>query len=112
MYHRSFSSVRIVSFSVFQYEIMETAYYIEILDYHSGVASPKKVGGPNHVSSLVSSNLKLQYTYMGYPPICEKTFQRICANPKRGLNRSGGGPDPSIPPVATPLDYQNHRSSQ
>ena len=26
----------------------------------------------------------------GVPPICKKTFQRICANPKRGLNRSGG----------------------
>ena len=23
-------------------------------------------------------------------PICKKTFKRICANPKRGLNRSGG----------------------
>ena len=35
---------------------------------------------------------------MGYPPppICKRTFQRICANPKRGLNRSGGsGPSHS-----------------
>ena len=62
---------------------------------------PKKVGGPNHFSLLVSSK-ELQYTYMGYPLYIKKTFQRICANLRRGLNISGG-PDPPIPPVSTPL---------
>ena len=33
---------------------------------------------------------------MGYHPTCKHTFQLICADPKRGLNRSGG-PDPLIP---------------
>ena len=40
---------------------------------------------------------------MGSPPYVKKTFQRICGNPKRGLNRSGGS-GPPIPPVATPLN--------
>ena len=66
----------------------------------SGVASPKKVGGPNNFFLLVSSKT-LQYTCMGHPPYIN-IFQRICANLRRGLNRSGG-PDPPIPPVATPL---------
>ena len=60
---------------------------------------PQKVGGPNHVSLLVSSKSNNIHTW-GTPPYVKKTFQRICANPKRGLNRSGGV---RIPPVATPL---------
>ena len=57
---------------------------------------PQKSGGPNHVSLLVSSKSYNIHTW-GTPLYVKKTFQRICDNPKRGLNRSGG-PDPSIPP--------------
>ena len=69
----------------------------------SGVASPKKVGGPNHVSLLVSSKSYNIHTW-GTPLYVKKTFQRICANPKRGLNRrGGGGVQTPHSPVATPL---------
>ena len=47
-------------------------------------------GGPNHVSLLVSSKSYNIHTWGTPPPYVIKTFQRICANPKRGLNRSGG----------------------
>ena len=63
----------------------------------SGVASPKKVGGPNHVSLEVSSKSYNIHTW-GAPLYVKKTFQRICANPKRGLNRSGGVRTPHSPP--------------
>ena len=62
--------------------------------YSVASPAPKKWGGPNHVSLLVSSKSYNIHTW-GTPRICEKkTFQRICANPKRGLNRSGGGSGP------------------
>ena len=54
------------------------------------------------------------HTYLhGAPiPVYKTTFQRICANLKRGLNISGGGADPPIlcgAPVATPLEGQQQR---
>ena len=67
-----------------------------------GVASPKKVGESENIF-YAGEQKKLQYTYMGHTPLyIKKLFQRICANLRRGLNISGG-PDPPIPPVATPL---------
>ena len=54
----------------------------------SGVTSPKKVGGPNHISLLVNS--KSYNLHAWDPPISKKTFQWICANLRRGLNRTGG----------------------
>ena len=49
--------------------------------FDSGVASPKKVGGPNHVSLQVSSKSYNIHTW-GTPLYVKKTFQRICANPR------------------------------
>ena len=65
--------------------------------------APKKWGGPNHVSLLVSSKSYNIHTWGTPLYMWKKTFQRICANPKRGLNRSGGVRTPPFPPVATPL---------
>ena len=64
----------------------------------SGFASPKKVVGPNHFSLLVSSNSGIHsciYIYM-------KTFQWICTNLRRDLNRSGGlgPPFPRVDAIA------------
>ena len=62
--------------------------------------APKKWGGgPNHVSLLVSSKSYNIHTWGTPPPLyVKKTFQRICANPKRGLNRSGGSGPLHSPP--------------
>ena len=68
----------------------------------SGVASPKKVGGPNNFSLLVSSK-KLQYTCLGPPPPIYKTLLNGFAQISGGVWTEVGGPDSPIPPVATPL---------
>ena len=76
------------------------------MQQNSGVASPKKVGGGVRTMFLFificfylfiwflcgwacSKNYNIRIHTWGIP-ICKKTFKRICANPKRGLNRSGG----------------------
>ena len=68
------------------------------------VASPaqKKWGGPNNFSLLVSSK-KLQYTCMGPPSPIYKTLLNGFAQISGGVWTEVGGPDPPIPPVATPL---------
>ena len=75
------------------------------LEARGAVASPvqKKCGGTKKFSFLVSSKSYNIHTW-DTPRYKKKTFQRICANLKRGLNISGG-PDPPIRPfpVATPL---------
>ena len=64
----------------------------------SPVASPaqKKVGVRNFF--LCWRAVKFTIYMHGTPPIYKKTFQRICANLRRGLNRSGGVRTPSFPP--------------
>ena len=45
----------------------------------SGVASPKKVGGPNHVSLLGA--VKITIYIHGIPPICKKLFNGFALIP-------------------------------
>ena len=67
------------------------------MDGDSGVASPKKVGGPNHVSLLVSRKSYNIYLH-GVPPVCQKTFFDGFGLIPRGVWTEVGGPDPATPP--------------
>ena len=88
-------------------------YYSES-SYNYAVASPapKKVGGLNHVSSLVSSKSYNIHTW-GTPLYVKKLFNGFAHNPKRGLNRSGGVRTHPFPPwrrhwyyVYTPRNFK------
>ena len=75
------------------------------------VASPaQKSGGPKLFSLLVSSKIYNIHAW-DTPHIYIKTFQRICAILRRGLNRSGGS-GPPIPPVVTPLNISFHNLTE
>ena len=58
---------------------------------------PPKSGG-SEPCFFAGEQWKLQYTYMGYPPICEKILFNGFALIPRGVWTEVGGPDPSIPP--------------
>ena len=75
--------------------------FLIIFIVNSGVASPKKWGGPNNYSLLMSSK-KLQYTSMGHPPIY-KTLLNGFAQISGGVWTKVGVRTVPIPPVATPL---------
>ena len=69
--------------------------------------APKKWGGPNHVSLLVSSKSYNIHTWGTSLYVKKKLFNGFALIPRGVWTEVGGDPDPSIPPppppVATPL---------